>query len=688
MIVRTAFLIAMEMAAMSFGGPGNVEFRADFEPGDKPEESGLLSGAVLTVVPEEAIAGRGSLKGDFRDAPGVWHEFYESPEGLLKPRTGYTITFDYRILGGADAAFYTLFRRRGKASHTESWTDLKAEAGTVGQASLELYTGTAGDFCLIVGVKSRGAMVIDNLTVRTNPLLHPQGVALPPIERTWTSPGRMTYYIDSETGDDTRDGLTPARAWKTLTRVNQGEFGPGDRILLRAGGRWAGPLTPGGRGTDEAPVSIGDYGGGPSPRIDGEAAYLTTVLLHNVEYFHVSGLDITNTGRRCELARTGVLLSLKDFGTAHDVRLSGLFVHDVNGGLRKKEGAGSAIRWTCEGKNTLSRFDGLLIEDCLLKDCTRNGITAGGHWQRDNWFPSLNVVIRGNTIEGIPGDGIVPTACDGALVEHNVMRDCPRLLPDGEAAAGIWPWSCDNTVVQFNEVSDHKAPWDGQGFDADWNCRGTIIQHNYSHDNEGGFLLICCSGRPPTVYNIGNPDVIVRYNISVNDGLRATGKHAGFSPTFHISGACRGSRIHNNLILIPAKPDDTVARQVLKMDRWGGPWPDDTLFARNVFVAREPVTWDLGEARGTRFTENLFVGTHSGLDETRMALRLDESPFGWDLSLPDRDAAVRAFRPTPDSPLVRILDPLPSSATCDFSGRELEDRHGFLGPLAPESTLK
>jgi hypothetical protein len=126
------------------------------------------------------------------------------------------------------------------------------------------------------------------------------------------------------------------------------------------------------------------------------------------------------------------------------------------------------------------RFDDLLIEGCHIVRCERNGIIGSGYWRRDQWYPSLNVVIRKNLLEQVPGDGIVPIACDGALVEHNVMRDCPRLLPDGDAAAGIWPWSCDNTVIQFNEVSDHKSPWDAQGFDSDWNCRNTIIQYNYA----------------------------------------------------------------------------------------------------------------------------------------------------------------------------------------------------------------
>ena len=58
-------------------------------------------------------------------------------------------------------------------------------------------------------------------------------------------------------------------------------------------------------------------------------------------------------------------------------------------------------------------------------------------------------MIRGNLIEEVPGDGIVPIGCDSTLIEYNVMRDCPDMLPDTEAAAGIWPWSCDNTLVQI-----------------------------------------------------------------------------------------------------------------------------------------------------------------------------------------------------------------------------------------------
>ena len=56
-----------------------------------------------------------------------------------------------------------------------------------------------------------------------------------------------------------------------------------------------------------------------------------------------------------------------------------------------------------------------------------------------------------------------------------------------------------------------KGQKDGQAFDSDGFCRNTVFQYNYSHDNDGGFMLIC--GRE----NVGTT---IRYNISQNDQTR------------------------------------------------------------------------------------------------------------------------------------------------------------------------
>ena len=76
------------------------------------------------------------------------------------------------------------------------------------------------------------------------------------------------------------------------------------------------------------------------------------------------------------------------------------------------------------------------------------------------------MIIRGNLLEDIGGDGIKLWGSNGALVEHNVLRGGRMRCKD--AAAGIWPWDCDDTVIQFNEVCGMKGTVDGQGFDSDF----------------------------------------------------------------------------------------------------------------------------------------------------------------------------------------------------------------------------
>jgi hypothetical protein len=484
-----------------------------------------------------------------------------------------------------------------------------------------------------------------------------------------------TYYIDSLLGSDSLDGTSPGQAWKSLERVNREVFQPGDRILFRRGTHYRGQLKPQGSGKlvsgRPSPIVIDAYGEGPKPRIDGAGIMPAALYLYNVEYWEVNNLDITNQGGERAPNRCGVYVHVRDFGTARHIHLASLDVHDVNGSLVKKQGAGCGILWRNEGSARKSRFDGLRIEGCHVFRCERNGILGSSeYWRRNDWHPSLGVVIRKNLLEEIPGDGIIPIGCDGALIEHNIMRNCTRLLPDGDAAAGIWPWNCDNTVIQYNEVSDHKAPWDGQGFDSDWNSRNTIIQYNYSHDNEGGFLLICNKGAVKMPASVGNVGTVVRYNVSVNDGLRATGEHAGFSPSFHISGPVSATKIYNNVIYINKKPSELIDTTLLKMDNWGGPWPEDTWFANNIFFAEGAAGYDYGQANNTVFENNLYWGVHNNVPDDPKAVRKD--PLFVDPGEPQAGMeALLGYRPRAGSPCIGAGLIIPGNGGRDMAGARL-----------------
>jgi hypothetical protein len=177
------------------------------------------------------------------------------------------------------------------------------------------------------------------------------------------------------------------------------------------------------------------------------------------------------------------------------------------------------INYTCEGDEKPSRFVDLRLENNEIYHVDRSGIFGwSDRWERTKWYPSLQVAIRGNILHDIGGDGIVVVATDGAVVGHNVVGRANQRSEGYNVA--IWPWRADNTVIQYNEAYGTKGQRDGEGFDSDWNSHNTLIQYNYSHDNDGGFLLICDDASQKPEISAGNTGTIVRYNISVNDRNR------------------------------------------------------------------------------------------------------------------------------------------------------------------------
>ena len=371
------------------------------------------------------------------------------------------------------------------------------------------------------------------------------------------------YYVDAAQGNDANPGVTAISPWKSLARVAASDFKPGDRVLLRGGSVWHEQLNPHSSGAPNAPIVFDRYGDGPRPRIEIGGATEDAVLLRNVRQVEIRNLEVTNHGAASEVRR-GVHIVLDNFGTATHIVVSGLYIHDVNGTNEKKDNGG--IIFSINGPSTPSRFDDLLIENNIVWRVDRSAIAGQSyHWPRNRWFPSLHVVIRGNYVDDIGGDGIVPWATDGALVEHNIARNCNRRA--GAFNAGIWPWSADNTLLQWNEASSTRDTRDGEGFDSDYNSRGTIFQYNYSHDNEGGFMLICSPGDRNPTQNIGNIGTIVRHNISRNDLTRI----------FHMS-AVQHTVVEENAIYVGPGLDV----QMLLASNWSG-WTEDAVFSKNRF---------------------------------------------------------------------------------------------------------
>jgi len=428
----------------------------------------------------------------------------------------------------------------------------------------------------------------------------------------------VSYYFDPVNGDNANPGTSAEQPFRSLSKIGELMIEPGDSILLKGGRVFQETMEITCHGSDGKPVVIGKYGLPERPVIAGEGKSEAAVHVLNSEHVVIRDLEISNDAGRPVAGLHGLWVELRNYGTAKNIRIDNLYVHDVTGSCtREEKDGGHAIliqNYHEEDPDTiLSNFDGLIVESCHIKDCSRSGIIFWGNWIRSKWKPSTGVVIRNNLIEGVPGDGIVPVGCEGVLVEYNVMKDCPGTLPVTEAADGIWPWSCDNALVQYNIVSDHKSPVDAYGFDSDWNSTNQVFQYNLSYNNDGGFLLVCNSGGWTPDWSIGNKGTVARYNISFNDGLRNYKlKENYFSPVVHCTGPIQNSTIEKNLFILPAKPKKEIDKTLISLSDWRG-YPDSTFFQSNYIFTEEPYrTVDPGQSTHTVIDNNIYAGKITG----------------------------------------------------------------------------
>lgn len=438
-----------------------------------------------------------------------------------------------------------------------------------------------------------------------------------------TQPKTTNYYFDAVDGNDSNAGTNPSKPLRSLAKLGDINVKPGDSILLKSGSVFTEKLYFSGKGEAGKPIVIGKYGGESMPHIKGDASSLEMIHIFNCEHIVVRDIEISNKGEKIRPYLSGLLVELQNYGRAENIIIDNLFIHDVYGSLIKGEGhehedagGGQAMmlrNFKDDDTDSIpSYFDGLLVQNCLIKDSQRNGIIMWGNWIRKQWLPSLNVVIRNNVIDGVPGDGIVPTACDGAIVEYNVMKNCPRTLPASEACDGIWPFSSDNTIVQYNVVDGHKSQTDGYGYDSDYNSNNSQFRYNLSCNSEGGFLLLCNSGGWPEDWSAGNNGTVVEYNISINDGIRKhivmEKKTEHYSPVIHITGPARNSRIEKNIFYVCKKELPKMDRRIVHSDDWRG-YADSTFFCNNYIFVEEPnLAFDATKSTNNFIENNLYVG--------------------------------------------------------------------------------
>ncbi|SEU26255.1 family 16 glycoside hydrolase [Paenibacillus sp. NFR01] len=338
-----------------------------------------------------------------------------------------------------------------------------------------------------------------------------------------------TYYVDAAAGSDSAAGTSETAAWKTLGKVNGVTFSPGDRILLKAGGVWSDQyLDLKGSGTASSPITVDKYGSGAKPLIHfgntsvgGEGF---GVRLRNVSYWEINNLEITSGQQATDMRRHGVLVVGEGSGAGSfkHIYIKNLDIHDVFGTDRRTGGINFHARGTT-ATAAESTWDDVLIENNTVINVADTGIqTMTDAFSNSAWTHKLdaftNVVIRGNYVEKIHRDGILVRAAVSPLIEYNTTNAIGKAcdvntgvvsyLDPIAVVAAQWAYYTTGAIFQYNEAFDtRKLEGDGQPWDFDVEVNSSIYQYNYSHNNQGGTLLVMND----------TDDNIFRYNISNND---------------------------------------------------------------------------------------------------------------------------------------------------------------------------
>ncbi len=354
------------------------------------------------------------------------------------------------------------------------------------------------------------------------------------------SSSENSYYVDCQASS--AGNGSAAAPWNSLVNINSRTFSPGDQILLKRGTLCLGELEPKGSGSEGSPIVLGAYGEGVRPVVKASGTQ-AAIRLFNQEYWTIEHLE-TKGGDQFGIYVGGDVANR----TLHNIHISDVVVHDVNGLARWDSGL---IVVAPSGQNLV--FENVTIENAVVNNF-ENGIQGtawwGIHvgfnlWYGDQALPSRSrqVTIRNSTVQNTYGDSITVAQTDNSLIEGNISRRS-GLAPAGISYTpdAIWSWDSNNVTIQFNEGSESYS-WgaDGGIFDVDHGSTNTLIQYNYAHDAEGYCVAIFGAK------NKVSSNTIFRYNV-------CAGNNKGGGPGDIIlytweGGSLDGVQIYNNTII-------------------------------------------------------------------------------------------------------------------------------------------
>jgi hypothetical protein len=256
----------------------------------------------------------------------------------------------------------------------------------------------------------------------------------------------VTYYVDSKEGNDSNEGTSKNSPWKTISRLNDTELNPGDKIRFKRGSQFDGRLVIRSSGTEDNYITLTDYGD----------------LQEDAPGFTNPEFKGNNFGNCIRIEGDYVLVE-------------NLYFHD-----------------TAVFESSIDGEDGFLAI-----------------WEMGTIYvdkEANHIIIRNNELENCPVG--IKSYGHHTLIEYNYIHDCNRVLKEwGWGPIGIW-FGGDYQEARYNRIINYRAEnpnikWsrgtgggaDGGAFeidDARFDKSNISIHHNYTRDNQG-FLEVTWS---------------------------------------------------------------------------------------------------------------------------------------------------------------------------------------------------
>jgi parallel beta-helix repeat protein len=441
-----------------------------------------------------------------------------------------------------------------------------------------------------------------------------------------------TYYVNCAAASDGNGSSTSP--WNNLTTVNSKAFAPGDSLLFNRGTTCVGTFLFSSSGTSASPITIGAYGTGPLPAIDGTNRNRAVKLL-NTSHVTMQDLEVKNS------RIWGVLVTTDHDAPAVDITLRNLVVHNVTGanyGPMKAKWSGLVVFAPgmivqpnlTKGSGVYTRksyFDGVLVDNVTAYETSLwAGILVWGvqvdqdrHWRqhaRDPALQSRNITIRNSTVHNTMGDGIAVYMSHDGKIRNNVVyrTGLEPPPPDIGTPVGLWWWTSSNMVGSFNESYDNHSPGvDGGGYDIDYWSTNSTMQYNYGHDNST-YCISVFGYAGTTTTNI------VRYNVCAGNGRTHT--YLTYDGTTEIlpgqseiylctwqGGKLADTWIYNNTFYVNSTGDPSATGL---FDVCPGAGADETnsVFKNNLVVSAIPnVLGDVATANNRARDYNLYYYT-------------------------------------------------------------------------------